>query len=182
MQNNNTFLQNETIYLRAVELSDVDTLYRWENDTTQWATANTHAPLSRTQLWNYANDYDGDIYARRNIRFMICLNETNTAIGTVDIYDFDPANSHASIGVYISRAQRGKGYGNQALEIVERYAGHCIGIRQLMATVAADNTASQAMLLKAGYTLRGTLLNWLRHGELYKNALIYQLSTRQATE
>ena len=85
MQNNNTFLQNETIYLRAVELSDVDTLYRWENDTTQWATANTHAPLSRTQLWNYANDYDGDIYARRNIRFMICLNETNTAIGTVDI-------------------------------------------------------------------------------------------------
>ena len=47
---------------------------------------------------------------------------------------------------------------------------------------AADNTASQAMLLKAGYTLRGTLLNWLRHGELYKNALIYQLSTRQATE
>ena len=57
-----------------------------------------------------------------------------------------------------------------------------IGIRQLMATVAADNTASQAMLVKAGYTLRGSLLNWLRHGELYKNALIYQLSTRQATE
>ena len=42
------FLHNDTIYLRAVELSDVDTLYRWENDSTQWATANTHVPYSRT--------------------------------------------------------------------------------------------------------------------------------------
>ncbi len=182
MQNNSAYLQNENIYLRAVELSDVDMLYRWENDTSQWATANTHAPLSRTRLWNYANDYDGDIYASRSIRLVVCLNDTNEAIGTIDIYDFDPANAHASIGAYIASGKRGKGYGLQALEIAGRYAGHCIGIRQLMATVAADNTASQAMLVKAGYTLRGTLLNWLRHGELYKNALIYQLSTRQATE
>ena len=69
-------LQNDNICLRAVELNDVDMLYRWENDTSQWATANTHAPYSRTQLWNYANDYDGNIYAGHGIRLMVCLRPT----------------------------------------------------------------------------------------------------------
>ena len=81
------FLQNDTLLLRAVELSDVDTLYRWENDTSQWATANTHAPYSRQQLWNYANDYDGNIYAHGSIRFIVCQKADGKAIGTIDIYE-----------------------------------------------------------------------------------------------
>lgn len=163
------FLQNDTLLLRAVELSDVDTLYRWENDTSQWATANTHAPYSRQQLWNYANDYDGNIYAHGSIRFIVCQKADGKAIGTIDIYDFDPANMHATIGVYISTAHRGKGYGVQALQIATFYAQQCIGMKQLIAIAAADNAASQAMLVKAGYNHCGTLPHWLRSG----NAHIY---------
>lgn len=171
------FLQNDTILLRAVELSDVDTLYRWENDTSQWATANTRAPYSRTQLWNYANDYDGDIHAHHGIRLMVCLRNEGTAIGTVDIYDFDPVNSFASIGIYISSRMRGKGYGVQALSLATAYARQCVGIRQLLAIAAADNLASQAMLKQAGYAHCGTLKHLLRHGDEYKNAHIYQFIT-----
>ena len=47
-------LSDGTLTLRAVELSDVDILYRWENDTTQWITNNAFAPYSRKQLWDYA--------------------------------------------------------------------------------------------------------------------------------
>ena len=171
-----TFLQNDTILLRAVELSDVDTLYRWENDTAQWATANTHAPLSRTQLWNYANDYDGDIYAHRNIRFIICLRDNGKSIGTIDIYDFDPANNHATIGVYISANERGKGYGVQALRLATQYAYRCIGIKQMIAIATADNVASQAMLAAAGYTHCGTLRSWFRQDDSYVDAKVYQTS------
>ena len=161
----NEFLQNDTLILRAVELSDVDTLYRWENDTSQWATTNTHAPYSRQQLWNYANDYDGNIYAQGSIRFIVCLRENGNAIGTIDIYDFDPANMHATIGVYTSTAHRGKGYGVQPLQSATNYALQYLEMKQLIAIVAADNHASQAMLAKAGYSRCGTLPHWLRTGD-----------------
>lgn len=167
-------MQNEVIHLRAVELSDVDTLYRWENDTTQWATANTHAPYSRTQLWQYANNYDGDIYSSRAIRLLVCLNTDGSAIGTIDIYDFDPANRHATIGVYIAGSARGNGYGVQALKLATRYAKFDLGIKQMMALSAADNAASHAMLQHAGYTRRGTLREWLRVGDEFKDVDIFQ--------
>lgn len=175
------FLHNDTIYLRAVELSDVDTLYRWENDTSQWATANTHAPYSRTQLWNYANDYDGDIYAHRSLRLMVCLQENNMAIGTIDIYDFDPANNHATIGVYISSHHRGNKYGVQALMLATDYARRSIGIEQMMAITAADNTAAHVMLQAAGYRHCGTLHRRLRQGNTYGDAYIYETTNRYTT-
>lgn len=172
------FLHNDTIYLRAVELSDVDTLYRWENDSTQWATANTHAPYSRTQLWNYANNYDGDIYAHRSLRLVVCMQAGCETIGTIDIYDFDPANGHATVGVYISSRHRGHGYGLQALMLATDYAHRCVGIKQLIAIAAADNTASQAMLQSAGYRHCGTLSQWLRHGDTHIDAHIYETTPR----
>ena len=168
------FLHNDTISLRSVELSDVDTLYRWENDTSQWATANTHAPYSRTQLWNYANNYDGDIYAHHSLRLMVCLQDTGTPIGTIDIYDFDPANNHATIGVYISSHHRGKGYGVQALALATDYARRSIGIEQMIAVTAADNIVAQAMLQAAGYRHCGTLHRRLRQGDTYGDAYIYE--------
>lgn len=167
-------MRNDNIHLRAVELSDVDTLYRWENDTTQWATANTHAPYSRTQLWQYANNYDGNIYSSHAIRFMVCRNTDDRAIGTIDIYDFDPANSHATIGVYIAIGARGNGYGVQALTLATQYAKFNLGIRQIIALSAADNTAGHAMLQRAGYTQCGTLHEWLREGDKFKDVAIFQ--------
>ena len=39
-------LSNDIITLRALEPTDLDTLYRWENDTTLWAVSDTVAPYS----------------------------------------------------------------------------------------------------------------------------------------
>lgn len=58
----------QRITLRALEPVDVDTLYRWENDTRIWEAGSTLAPFSRKQLWDYIDTYDGDIYAARQLR------------------------------------------------------------------------------------------------------------------
>ena len=40
-------LSNATLTLRALEPTDLDTLYRWENDTSVWVVSDTIAPYSR---------------------------------------------------------------------------------------------------------------------------------------
>lgn len=166
-------LSDGTLTLRAVELSDVDILYRWENDTTQWITNNAFAPYSRKQLWDYANNYDGDIFKSRNIRFMIAT-DNNICIGTADLYDFDPVNNRAFAGIYISKSERGLGYAVRAMKILVNYAKTCIGMKQIAAITDALNDGSIKMLEKCGFSCCGTLKSWIRQGSQYRDALLFQ--------
>ena len=46
-------LSNDAVSLRALEPTDLETLYRWENDTALWTVSDTVAPYSREALWQY---------------------------------------------------------------------------------------------------------------------------------
>jgi ribosomal protein S18 acetylase RimI-like enzyme len=67
-------------------------------------------------------------------------------VGFIDIFDFDPANSTAGVGVLIcDEGDRRRGYASEAVEILCRYAKNVLKIRQLWCTVAADNFSSAAL-------------------------------------
>lgn len=161
------------ITFRALEPVDVDTLYDWENDPAVWDVGCTLAPFSRKQLWDYIDTYDGDIYRARQLRLMICL-PTGETIGTVDLYDFDPANGRCAVGILIAAPWRRKGYG---LEALERVAEHCrtrLSMHQLYCIAAADNTASRGLFERAGFSISGRLRSWLCRGGRYTDAYLYQ--------
>lgn len=161
------------ITLRALEPIDVDTLYRWENDPEVWDVGCTLAPYSRKQLWDYIDNYDGDIFSAKQLRLMIALPSGET-VGTVDLYDFDPANSRCAVGILIAPEYRRKGYALHALGML---AGHCrrhLSLHQLYCIAGADNTPSRALFEAAGYTISGRLRSWLRTSGTYTDAYLYQ--------
>ena len=134
-------LSNETVTLRALEPTDLDTLYRWENDTTLWAVSDTVAPYSREALWHYLQEYTGDIYAQRQLRLMVTLTSDGSPVGTIDFFNFDPLNNRAEMGLFIAAEHRGKGLGRQALDLLTAYARDHIGLRQLYVFIGLDNKA-----------------------------------------
>ena len=111
-------LSNDTITLRALEPTDLDMLYQWENDTALWVVSDTIAPYSRKALWQYLQEDTGDIYAQRQLRLIITLTSNGTAVGTVDFLNFDPLNNRAELGLFITKEMRGKGLGRHALEAI----------------------------------------------------------------
>ena len=156
-------MSERQITLRALEPIDVDTLYCWENDPAVWEVGCTLAPYSRKQLWDYVDSYDGDIYSARQLRLMIALPSGET-IGTVDLYDFDPANSRCAVGILISPPYRRQGY---ALSSLEMLADHCrrhLSLHQLYCIAGADNHPSRLHHLGPP-TLMATL-GRLLHGRL----------------
>ena len=56
-------LSNDKITLRAMEPSDIDLIYKWENDTSLWTVSDTVAPYSREALMLYIANCANDIYA-----------------------------------------------------------------------------------------------------------------------
>lgn len=168
-------LSNDTVTLRALEPTDLDTLYRWENDTALWTVSDTAAPYSREALWHYLQQYTGDIYAQRQLRLMITLTSDGTPVGTIDFLNFDPLNNRAELGLFIANEWRGKGLGRQALERLTAYARDHIGLRQLYVFIALDNEVCLKLFEDFGYSRSGILKSWVKRGNTYRNVALLQM-------
>lgn len=167
-------LNNSSITLRALEPDDLDIVYRWENDPSLWPCGDTCAPLSRHRLKEYIDNYDGDINSARQLRLMIVDNASGRPAGTIDITDYDPVNRRASVGVFVDEEFRHMGYATTALMMVADLCHERLGMHQLWAIVAADNTDSRRLFSDTGFKIAGHLQSWLRQGRRYSDAYIYQ--------
>ena len=168
-------LKNDLVTLRALEPTDLDTLFQWENDTALWVVSDTVAPYSREALWNYLQQYTGDIYAQRQLRLMVTLTEDGTPVGTVDFLNFDPLNNRAELGLFIAAEQRGKGLGRQALELLTTYAREHLGLRQIYVFIALDNEVCLTLFEDYGYRRAGVLQSWVKRGSTYRDVALLQM-------
>ena len=124
-------LTGTNTYLRALELSDLEFLYLLENDTKIWEISGTVTPYSKKTLQLYLDNAHRDIYEVKQLRLCICTKD-GKAIGLVDIFDFDPKNSRAGLGIVVlDENDRGKGVGEDALRIVIDYAFSVLNLHQL---------------------------------------------------
>ena len=138
------------ILLRKIEPSDLPFLYQWENDASVWADGSNHNPLSQQDLRDYIASTTGDIYRDGQLRLIV--EADGATLGCVDLFDFDPRNRRAAIGMYIAPEHRGKGVGKAALEQLEAYAFGFLHLRVLYAVIATKNIACTTLYRNAGYT------------------------------
>ena len=161
------------IHLRAMEPEDIEAIYNWENDAILWVYSATHQPFSKHDLKQFINESQGnDIYVTRQLRLM-CECDGNT-VGCIDLYDFDPFNRRAAIGIIVDSQYRGIGYGGAMLDELESFAKEHLQLHLLYCTVATDNKNSIHLFEKHGYTHSGTLKEWLCDGDKRKDAAIMQ--------
>lgn len=152
------------IKLRKIEPTDLPFLYQWENDASAWADGANHNPLSQQDLRAYIESTTGDIYRDGQLRLIIedlsTLNFQPSTLGCIDLFDFDPRNRRAAIGMYIAPEHRGKGVGKEALRLLEQYAFGHLNLRVLYAVIATNNTACTTLYRNAGYTGSSPLPQW----------------------
>lgn len=147
--------------LRALEPEDLDIMYGWENDTNVWRDSGTTAPFSRHVLSRLIEEQQFDIYATRQMRLVIEDVATRETVGAVDIFEFDPHNRRAGVGIIISPPFRQRGFALDALRALERYARDILHLHQLWCSIAEDNTASLALFARAEYEQCGRRREWL---------------------
>lgn len=170
-----TMISNERVTLRSLEATDLEVLYRWENDTRLWTVSNITAPSPRSYVWQYLQNYDNDIFNSRQLRMMITLTDTGEPVGTIDIVNFDPLNSRAELGVLIDSAHQGMGLGGEALNLTIGYVRDYLGLSQLYALVPSGNVMCIKMLLGHGFMVAGELKRWINHGNECHDVKLLQL-------
>ena len=147
--------------LRALEPEDLDAMYGWENDTDSWRVSGTVAPFSRHVLSRLIDEQQFDIYATRQMRLVIESRATEERVGAVDLFEFDPQNLRAGVGIIIAPPHRKQGYALDALLTLEQYVREVLRMHQLWCSIGADNEASIALFKSAGYAECGRRKEWL---------------------
>lgn len=170
------FIQSEHIYLRALESSDLNTLYTSENNTAVWRVSNTLTPYSKDVLELYLETAHQDIYATKQLRLMICLNSTNEPIGTIDLFEFEPMHLRVGVGILIFEAFRKKGYAFEAIELVKAYTRDTLLMNQLFCNISSSNIESVSLFEKCGFEKIGIKKQWNKiSSNQFEDELMYQL-------
>ncbi len=169
-------LENEILQLRALEPEDLDALYRWENDSELWQYGSTLTPYSKFALRDYLTNSRLDLFQTRQLRLMVIYKETEVAIGTIDLYDFDPRNQRAGVGILLDKNYRNKGLGVQVLGLIEEYAFRFLLLNQLYAYIPERNLPSLKLFSRCGYEQTGLLRNWIKTDNEFESVFFMQLT------
>ena len=172
-------LKNATHKLRAIEPSDVDTLLEWENDASTWWLGASLSPYSKAVMTKYSEG-DHEIYRDKQLRFMLDVLEGDTwmTVGAVDLYDFDPRNHRAGVGIVVDEAQRRKGHALQGLDLLANYAFEHLGVHQLYAEVPGSHNPSIDLFKKAGYLGGEVRKDWVRKDGSWIDVILMQKIAR----
>ncbi len=171
-------LKGAHIYLRALEPSDLDFLFKLENNTDLWEISGTTTPYSKFVLKRYLENAHRDIYEVKQLRLCIC-DRSDQVLGLIDLFDFDPKNSRAGLGIVVLDVEdRGKGIGKEVISIISKYAFSTLGLRQLYSNIISDNKESIGLFEKMGFEQVGVKKDWIFSNGTYKNEILYQKINR----
>ena len=168
-------LKGDKIYLRTIEPKDAQIMFKWENDSENWKVSNTLVPFSEHLILQYVNSAQ-DIFETKQLRFIICLKETDEPIGTIDLFEYDPLHRRAGVGVLIDEvSERNKGYANEALQLMIQYSWDRLNLHQLFCNIFESNKHSIKLFEKNGFVETGVKKDWVLIKNNWENELFFQL-------
>jgi len=156
-------LENKNIRLRALEPTDLNLLYKWENDSSIWEVSHTLKPFSLFILKQYLESSQLDIFESKQLRLVIEIIDTSIPIGLIDLFDFDPFHQRAGVGILINNKEhKNRGFASEALGILCSYAFRTLQMHQLFCNITATNENSLRLFRNHGFEIIGNKKDWIK--------------------
>lgn len=172
-------IYGKKVFLRAIEPSDTDLMYRWENDISIWPVSGTLTPFSRHTVEQFVSMAHQDIYTNKQLRLAIDksgdADNPGLTVGYIDLFDFEPAHLRAGVGILIGdQTERRRGYALEALQLVSDYAFRVLHLHQLYCHIHVNNEPSIKLFSAAGFTCSGELTDWTLSNGNWVNVYVMQ--------
>jgi RimJ/RimL family protein N-acetyltransferase len=97
--------------------------------------------------------------------FIISNKDSLSYIGQIDLHQIDYKNRHATLGIVIGKKEYlGRGYGKEAIELVQQFVFSTLGLNRLELDVYEFNERAYKCYVKCGFTEEGRMRQ-----KIYKN-------------
>lgn len=148
--------ETEKLILRRITKKDAEDMYEYAKnpEVSKFLTWSPHESLFYTKgyIKFLQKKYRSGEYHDWGIEFK----ENSKFIGTCGFSTFDPDNLKAEIGYVLNPDYHGMGIATEAVKAVIEYSFDNLGLHRLEARTVEENTASEKVLEKCGFTLEGT--------------------------
>ena len=113
---------------------------------------------------------------------LYAFDETEHPVGCVELYNYDPINRRAAVGIVVSNEYRHKGFGSAMVQALTYFCRANTSLHQVYADIAATNAPSIHIFQKAGYQHCATLHDWVIRSDNFIDTLRYQLILENHTK
>lgn len=146
------------ITLREYQLEDLPQIREWVNDYE--ITNNLH------DVFLFPNTvHETETFLKMMIEgksgskgFIISDKDTLSYIGQIDLHQIDYKNSNAVLGIVIGKKDYlGKGYGSEAIAILQKFVFKTLNLNRLELTVYEYNERAYHCYLKCGFKEEGKM-------------------------
>lgn len=171
------FLIGEKIYLRPLDMDDVNEKYlHWINDETVINfLATTTFPTTLDQLESYVKSINN---SPNFFFFAIVEKETNNHIGNVKIGPIDWVNRTSNYGLMIGdKSSWGKGYASEVFKLLLKYAFRKLNLHKLWDIAAATHIASIKANENAGFKIEAELKQHSFKNGKYEDVVILSITS-----
>jgi RimJ/RimL family protein N-acetyltransferase len=145
------------VYLRALELGDVERIHRWHSDPAlfEWLAGTFwHVARANVEEWLRKRQAAG----RQEVNLAICRTEDDEHVGNIYLREIDWVARHGELHIFLGDAgDRGKGLGRAAVRQLVDYAFSHLGLQRVFLFVLADNAAARRAYEACGFVVEGCL-------------------------
>lgn len=152
-------LQYGRYTLRPPVDSDVTSIYQACQDPLIPRFTTVPVNYTMSHALDFVQRVTASIELQRELPFVIDfgVGDEKEFAGVVSLHTISIDNHRAEIGYWMDEKMRGKGIATAAAKMITGYGFDTLGFKRIEAAVDIDNTASQKLLISAGYEREGIL-------------------------
>jgi RimJ/RimL family protein N-acetyltransferase len=149
------------ITLRPSAEKDIDAIFQACQDPLIPAFTTVPAHYTIDHAIDFVRSDPFSFAERRELRFVIEYGNGSdlTFAGVISLHTINIKNHCAEIGYWMEKSMRGKGIGTIAAKVITDYGLRTLGFRRIDGLADVENSASQKLLISAGYEKEGILRN-----------------------
>jgi len=173
--------QGQRIRLRAVEPSDADAHFAWNQDSqTSRQLDRVHFPQSREAARRWAEQASDATGAGDAFHFEIETVE-GELVGSIGAHDCDARNGTFAVGVAVRDERQRRGYASEAVRLVLRYYFEELRYQKVTVRVYAFNEASIALFTHLGFQREGHLRRMIFTCGQFVDVLLFGMTSEEFT-
>ncbi len=175
------FLIGERIYLRPLDVDDLDRCLRWINDPEILSTLGRREPMGRAAEKEWL---EGQYKSDRHMNLAIVVADGDRHIGNCGFNAIDYVNRNAIFGILIGDKDAwGQGYGPEAARLILKYGFEELGLHRIGLEAYSHNARALRAYEKAGFIHEGTLReSYFRHGTFHDTIVMSILASEWSNE
>jgi len=169
----NEFIIGEKIYLRPVELEDVEVLCRCLNNPESRFSFFLAFPTNHVRQEEFIRSLYKD---KELIVFIIVTQDENIPVGYTLFTRIDLVSRAATYGIIIGDSKYwSKGYGSEVTRLMVDYGFNTLGLNRIQLQVWVDNIAGVKAYERAGFKKEGMLRQAMFHDGKFCDFLVMSI-------